>query len=152
MNLHRIWYHTASEMKSCNAATCMIITTTLHKGNHDSSFEQMSTFHSYSHYGLVSWYSTGPHGPNSNRIPRNTLNFWSKHYFMNLLAMLRRPPTPPEEPPEAPPPLPPFMYILSAICAAELTTSCLEEPLGALPLAFCWSVILLAVSIHHRGS
>jgi hypothetical protein len=76
--------------------------------------------------------------------------FEVKLYFMNLLAMFRRPPTPPEEPPEVPPPLPPFMYIWSAIFAAEATTSCLLEPLGALPLAFCWSVVLSAILIRHH--
>jgi hypothetical protein len=87
--------------------------------------------------GLVSWY-----------LQADMLGFASfkpGFYFMNLLAMLRRLPTPPEEPPEAPPPLPPCMYILSAICAAELTTSCLEEPLGAFPFALCWSVKVLGI-------
>lgn len=78
--------------------------------------------------------------------------FGVKYYFMNLLAMLRRPPTPPEEPPEAPPPLPPLRYILRAIWAADATTSCLDEPLGALPLAFCWSVVVLAALNLNRSS
>lgn len=62
-------------------------------------------------------------------------------YFMNLLAMFMRPPSP-DDPPEDPPPLPPisdFMYILSAICAADATASCFEAPLGALPWECCWS-------------
>lgn len=60
-------------------------------------------------------------------------------YFMNLLAMFIRPPIPPEDPPPPPllPPISDFMYIFRAILAAEPTTSCFEEPLGALPLAFC---------------